>query len=134
MENKNQNNLIGENRLRSILKDEMKNFATKDDAKSIRDEMKNFATKDDLKNFATRDDLAMAFVKADIRMNKIYDKLDSKIDNKFNDVLNQNDAQIKLLVGIQQELAAHNKSYKDHGKILDNHEKRIKVLELEPAM
>lgn len=39
---------------RSILKEELQGFPTKDELKN---ELKNFATKDDLKNFPTKDDL-----------------------------------------------------------------------------
>jgi len=136
MENKNQNNLIGENKLREVLKDELKDFATKDDIESIREDQKDFATKDDLGN-----EIAKVHYSLDTKIDKVHDKLDKKIDDKFNDVLNQGDLQIKLLTEIQQEVTMHSKSYKDnkeetkkHKKILNTIEERLGVLELQPAM
>ncbi len=108
------------------------NLATKDDIKSI---------KDDLKNFATKDELIQVFVKTDIKTDKMHNELYKKIDNKFNDVLNQGDLQVKLLIKIQEELASHSISYKEnkqaiekHGNILDKLKEKIKIPEFQPAM
>ncbi|MFH1457507.1 MAG: hypothetical protein ABIF17_05415 [Patescibacteria group bacterium] len=109
----------------------LENLATKSDIKSIRDDLKNFATKDDL-----------GFVENEVKelRNNLSD-LEKKFDHKFDDVLNQGDAQIKIMIEMQQELAAHNKSYKDHEEeikkhenVLDDHESRIKFLEAQPAI
>lgn len=89
-------------------------LATKDDIKLIKEELKNFVTKDEFKNGLQ--ELSFELTKG-------------------------NDKVIKELKEMREESTFHSKSYKDneeeiekHEEVLDNHEKRIGVLELQPAM
>ncbi len=90
------------------------NLATKDDIKLFRNDLK-----EELKNFATKEDL-----------------------QEFSFELTKgNDKVIKELKIMREESASHSKSYKDneeeiekHEEVLDDHEKRINVLELQPAI
>ena len=126
------------------------NLATRKDLKSeigkVRQEM---ATKQDLKSeigkvrqeMATKQDLSRFFGKLDAKIDKINDKLENKIQEKFDQVLTSNDKQIKILKEMRLELAAHNASYKRHDEKIDDiekdiedHEQRIAVLELKPAI
>ena len=81
-----------------------KRFATKDD-------LRRFATKDDLKRFATRDDLRRFAAKDDLR------GLATKAD------LARLEERVIALHKTLQNMLPH------HGRILDDHERRIVDLE-----
>ena len=137
MKNINSNNLVGAEKLRELVREELKNTATKDD-------LKGFATKDDLKNFATKDDfnnLADKVLGLDTKIDNVKEDLQDQMNEKFDKVLESNDKLGKKMDIIIAESAAHSKSYKDneeeiekHEEVLDNHENRIKVLEIQPAI
>jgi|SRR5688572_5524691 hypothetical protein len=98
---------------RFATKDDLRRFATKDDLKrfATKDDLKCFATKDDLKRFATRDDLRRFAAKDDLR------GLATKAD------LARLEERVIALHKTLQNMLPH------HGRILDDHERRIVDLE-----
>lgn len=79
-------------------------FATKKDVESIRLELDNFVTKEDALNFATKDDI-----------NLVLNALDKTL-RRIEDLIQENKMQF-----------SQNRRFSDN---LENHEKRIKKLEL----
>ena len=90
-----------------------KRFATKDDLRrfATKDDLKRFATKDDFKRFATKDDLRRFAAKDDLR------GLATKAD------LARLEERVIALHKTLQNMLPH------HGRILDDHERRIVDLE-----
>ena len=113
MENIDFNNLATKEDLKSEIDKVRQDMATKEDIKAIRSEM------------ATKQDLSSFFGKLDAKIDKINDKLENKIQEKFDQVLTSNDKQIKILKEMRLELAAHNASYKRHDEKIDDIEKDI---------
>ncbi|MDD5290230.1 MAG: hypothetical protein PHT40_03485 [Patescibacteria group bacterium] len=118
------------------------NLATKDDLKVV---LSNYPTKDDLKQEINGlDEKLSTSFKSEI--NRLEDKvfnlnekvstLDEKIDaldGRFDEVINHIDGAMKVFKNTEEETAAHTVSYREHAEVLDNHEKRIKILEVRPA-
>jgi len=105
MFNTNQNNLdlVGANKLKEILKDELNR------------------TNDGILNL-------------EIKVDKNHKELKKEISEKFDEVLESNDKIASKLDKIIAESASHSISYKQHEEVIDDHENRIKKLELQPAM
>ena len=53
---------------------------------------------------------------------------------KFDKVLESNDKLAGKMDKILLETASHSVFYKEHKEILDDHEERIKILELQPTV
>jgi len=86
-----------------------------------------------LENLATKNDLSKVFHTLDFKIDKVKDDLENKMQKNHNEVMGVLDKQGVILERLDTELAGHQASYNRHGEILDDHEKRIGVLEVEPA-
>ena len=98
---------------RCATKDDLRGFATKDDLRGFatKDDLRGFATKNDLRGFATRDDLA---------------QLEARMDRRFGDVARQFDS---LNAKIDAVLSYAREGIHLHGKVIDEHELRLRDLE-----
>lgn len=112
------------------LRGELKQFATREDLKSLRNNLEDFAKKDDLANlrqdlkqFATKDDLKEFAKKADLEKFVTKDNLDKAIEEIIEFVGISNNELKEAISEIKTILI-------DHQKKLDNHEIRIKNLEV----
>ncbi|MFH1456967.1 MAG: hypothetical protein ABIF17_02520 [Patescibacteria group bacterium] len=99
------------------------NLATKDDIKSIRSDLKNFATKDSL------DQTNNVLLQLDDKVDRLHGELRNEMVEKFDDVMDALDKQSKILINLNHEVASHSISYKQHEEVLDDHERRIGLLE-----
>jgi len=93
-------------------------FATKDDLKSFatKDDLKSFATKDDLKRFATKDDLERFVTK-------------EEFNQRFDELIGHIDWLTKAFKDMKEELTIRFGQYRRHEAQLEDHEKRIQILE-----
>jgi len=73
----------------------------------LREELKDFATKDDLKKFETRFEAKMDF-KLDLKLGDLERKVDEKARQYRDDVLTSNDKLAKKLETMQEELKLGN--------------------------
>jgi cell division protein ZapA (FtsZ GTPase activity inhibitor) len=87
--------------------------------KEVDKKLKNFATKDDLKNFATKDDLK-----------KLKEELKEETIEARDAILRSNDKIAKFLKDIREEQAMLIGADRRHEEKLEDHEKRINVLEI----
>jgi hypothetical protein len=109
--------------------------------------LENLATKDDLKQYATKEDLKKettrledAIFRLDVKVDKVRDELKDEIQEKFDKLLDSADKQMIILKRLDEENVAHVASYRRHDEtleqhidVLDDHEKRLKILEVRPA-
>lgn len=84
-------------------------FVTKSDLKM---ELKKFATKEDLQKFATKEDLTVSNVRLGLEFDKKFEKLENKMDSRFDQLATTMDQILKevvsgrehdLVVNLQQE-------------------------------
>jgi hypothetical protein len=120
------------NVFRTILREELRHFATKDDLRNFatKKDLTKFATKDDLKNFATKRELREEIQVVNARMDLKFDEFEHRIDEKArqyrDEVLNSNDGLAKKLETYYQEIELGNLQTK---RQVQSHEQRITGLE-----
>ena len=78
-------------------------------------------------------DLQNHELKQDIRMDKMESNLKQEITKFKDEILTSNDQLSKKMDKILAETASHTAAYKRHDIQLDDHDKRLKVLEFKPA-
>ena len=78
-------------------------------------------------------DLQNHELKQDIRMDKMESNLKQEITKFKDEILTSNDQLSKKMDKILAETASHTAAYQRHAVKLDDHENRLKVLELKPV-
>lgn len=95
---------------------------------AIRKDMGKLATKDDLKNFATKDDLRSFATKEDVR--ELKHEIIEEVRNENQKVIHSNDKVVTKLDVVLKELGAHGAAHERIDQKLEDHEKRIKRVEV----
>ena len=130
-------------------KEELKKFATKEDLKKLatKEDLKKLATKEEIKKLATKEELKKLATKKDFKhQQKQIDNLFIEVrrqreqiflletkedaDKKFNILLSAIDGIVKKIDDDRIERKAGEYALKRQDKRLENHEKRIKSLEM----
>lgn len=92
----------------------------------LREELKNLATKEELNKFATKEGLKNLEANMDIKLETLERKVDEKAQQYRDEVLTSNDKIAKTLETMREEITIGNFQTSEK---LEDHEKRIKHLE-----
>ncbi|MFA6534095.1 MAG: hypothetical protein WCT37_02875 [Patescibacteria group bacterium] len=125
------NDLSGVKEDLEAIKSTMATMTTKRELSAFQEESEEFfvAIKKDLDNTATKDDLIVLGSGLESKIDKLGEELRTEISSTFGQILTGQDKVVKMLMDYQSEGAANTSAHKRMDESLENHGKRIGVLE-----